>query len=394
MHYIYLGIVFLTIVVLLACKRTLYQAILVGLLETVLLFQIPFLVACKQVISVFTNWSSFQILVSLYCITFLQRMLEKRKQIQKAQQDLNNLFHNNRINASIAPLFIGLLPSAAAMILCADIVSDATKGYLSKKEQAFFTSWFLHIPESTLPTYASVLLMSNLSAVALHTFMLGMILPVIALACIGYFTALLKIPKSQKVSRTTSMKTDLFHLFQHVWSFLFIVILILCFHLSVVTSILIVIVACIIVYQFTFQELLPLFQSSFEKNMLFNTFLVLVFKEYIGYTGVLEMLPATLSTLPIPSYLIFVILFFIGGIIALGTPIAFSTLHAGMPLMVLLMCITHAASQLSPTNICLVVASEYYGITLSDLIKVTLPKALLFCIFAIFYYNILLILHL
>lgn len=157
MHYIYLAFVFLTIVVLLACKRPLYKAILVGLLETVLLFQIPFVVACKQMISIFTNWSSFQILVSLYCITFLQRMLEKRKQIQKAQQDLNNLFHNNRINASIAPLFIGLLPSAAAMILCADIVSDSTKGYLNKKEQAFVTSWFRHIPESTLPTYASVL---------------------------------------------------------------------------------------------------------------------------------------------------------------------------------------------------------------------------------------------
>ena len=179
-----------------------------------------------------------------------------------------------------------------------------------------------------------------------------------------------------------------------------IIVFILVFKLSVVSAVLIVIVLCIFIYHFHIDELLPMVKSSFEKKMILNTFLVLVLKELIAYTGVLEVLPEMLLTLPIPSYLVFVILFFVGGIIsgssgiiALGTPIAFATIPGGMPLMVLLMCICHGASQLSPTHICLVVAADYFHVSLGDLIRKTLPKTLLFCFIAIIYYNILILIY-
>lgn len=41
--------------------------------------------------------------------------------------------------------------------------------------------------------------------------------------------------------------------------------------------------------------------------------------------------------------------------------------------MVYLMCVAHAASQISPTHVCLVVASDYFHVTLGDLVKKTLP---------------------
>ena len=111
----------------------------------------------------------------------------------------------------------------------------------------------------------------------------------------------------------------------------------------------------------------------------------------------LEQLPQTLSGLPIPPYLIFTLLFFLGGIIsgasgiiALGTPLAFAALpDGGMPLMVLLMCACHAASQISPTHVCLVVASDYYKVTLGELVRQTLPRALLFCVLMVGYYWVL-----
>lgn len=387
---VYLGIVFLIIVLLLMFRRPLYQSIIGGLIMMVILYKIPFNDIFIQITHVFTNWSSLQILISLYLITFLQKMLEKRQQIKLAQQDLNGLFHNRRINAGGAPLFIGLLPSAAAMILCGDIVKDATDGYLKPKDQAFVASWFRHIPESTLPTYAAVLLMANISGVPLSEFMIGMIIPVFALALIGYFSILVKIPSSTNTPKSQNRMKDFIHLFQHLWSLLMILVLILLFHLSIVSAVLIVIALCCMIYRFKINELLPLITKAFEKKMIVNTFLVLVFKEFIAYTGVLNVLPDLLLSLPIPPYLVFVILFFIGGIIsgssgiiALGTPIAFATIQGGMPLMVLLMCICHGASQLSPTHICLVVVADYFKVSLGDLIRKTIPKTLLFCLIAI-----------
>ncbi len=138
--------------------------------------------------------------------------------------------------------------------------------------------------------------------------------------------------------------------------------------------------------------------SAFEKKMLGNMFLVLVLKEFIAYTGVLALLPEAMSSLPLPAYLIFAILFFVAtiisgstGAIAMGTPLAFAAIPGGAPFMVYLMCITHAASQLSPTHICLVVASDYFHVSLGDLIRKTLPLSLIFCVIMTIYYQILLL---
>ena len=60
--------------------------------------------------------------------------------------------------------------------------------------------------------------------------------------------------------------------------------------------------------------------------------------------------------------------------------------------MVLLMCMSHGASQISPIHVCLVVASEHFRIPLTSLIRKTIPYTLIFCLFALIYYNILMLL--
>lgn len=395
----FLGIVFGIIIAFLAMRRPLYQAILGGLLGMVILFRIPVKQFFLCVSYVFTNWNSFAILLSLYLITYLQRMLEARRQIKLAQEDLNGIFHNRRINAGVAPVFIGLLPAAAAMILCGDIVKESTEGYLKPRDQAYVTNWFRHIPESTLPTYTGVLLMSNLSGVPLAPFTLAMIVPMIVLAAIGYFPCLHRLPKDPGTPYSENRLRDVVRLFSHLWSLLAIMVLILVGKLTVVPSVLIVIVISAFVYRFKPSELLPMFKSAVEKKMLSNTFLVLVLKEVITYTGVLALIPELLSDLPIPTYLIFVLLFFCGGvissssgIIAMGTPLAFAAMpDGGVALMVLLMCVVHGANLVAPTHVCMVVASDYFGVTLGSLIRRTIPSSLIFVALMIGYYNLLLL---
>lgn len=255
MPLIYLGAVFLAIIVLLAFRRPLYQAILGGLLVTAVLYRIPAAAIIVQTSHVFTDWDLFSVLLSLYLITFLQRMLEARGQIKLAQRDLDGLFHNRRVNAAGAALFIGLLPSAAAMLLCGDIVKSATDGYLKPREQAFVTSWFRHIPESSLPTYAGVLLMSTLSAVPLGSFMLGMIVPVLVLFALGYFPALARLPKDTGTPPSQNRLRDLRGLFLHLWTLLLIIFLILALGLSVVPAVAFSIAAGIVVYRFRAREI-------------------------------------------------------------------------------------------------------------------------------------------
>lgn len=395
MEITFLGVVFAVIIVLLAIGRPLYQAIAGGMVVTAVLFHIPVTIIGTKIVSVITNWSSLSVLLSLYLITFLQKILESRSQIRLAQQDLNGIFHNRRINTAGAAFFIGLLPSAASMILCADIVKDATEGYLDPKEQAFTASWFRHIPESVLPTYTAVLLMSNLSGVEISEFIVYMIVPVIALAGLGYAVYLHRIPNDTGTPASTNRAVDFAHLIQHLWSLLLILILILVFHFQVVTSVLVSIALCIIIYRVTLDEIRKFIFAAFEKKMLGNTFLVLCLKELIAHTGVLLLLPDAMAKLPLPTYLIFGLLFFTAtvisgstGAIAMGTPLAFAAIPGGAPLMAYLMCMAHAASQISPTHVCLVVAADYFHVTLGDIVKKTLPVSIAFCVLMTLYYNV------
>lgn len=399
MEFLKLAIVFGVIVLLLVCKRPLWQAILGGLAATALFFGILPPDMLKLTGKVVTGWSSLSVLLSLYLITFLQRILESRSQIRLAQEDLNRLFHNRRINIIGACLFIGLLPSATSMLLCAELVKNATDGYLEPKEQAFVSSWFRHIPECTLPTYTSVLLMLSLSGVETARFMAGMIVPVVILGALGYFVYLRKVPTAVDTPKSENRLKDFGRLIGHLWSLILILVLILVFHLQVVLAVLITIVLSIFVYRIRPAELKTFVFSAFEKKMLGNTFLVLVLKEFLAFTGVLTRLPDALSALPLPMYLIFGLLFFLATLIngstaaiAMGTPLAFAAIPGGAPLMIYLMCMTHAANQLSPTHICLVVATDYYHVTLGDLVHKTLPLTVTFCVLITLYYNLLLLL--
>ena len=399
MELLYLLMIFATVVIALLFHRPLYQAVLCALFVCCVLFGISPDKASELTIKVLTQWSSLSVLVSLYLIVLLQHILEKRDQITLAQKDLDSLFHNRRINASIAPIFIGLLPHAGAMILCSDIVKESTDPYLKPEEQAFVTSWFRHIPESTLPTYTGVILMSTLSGIPLNRFVPAMIVPVIVLFLIGYLPFLRRLPKSSGSSDQKDRMSCLINLVKHLWTLILVLVLILVFKLSVVSSLLIVIVLSFFIYRFSLSEIVDIIKGSFVIKLLLNSFMVLVLKEFISYTEVLTLLPSFLSKLPIPAYMVFALLFFFGGIIsgttaiiALGTPIAFAALEGSVPLMVLLMCMSHGASQISPIHVCLVVASEHFRIPLTSLIRKTIPYTLLFCLFALIYYNILMLL--
>lgn len=222
-----------------------------------------------------------------------------------------------------------------------------------------------------------------------------MLIPVVFLMAIGYFAGLNKIPKDPGTPESTNKFADFINLFKHLWSLMLIVLLIFIFKMDVCWSVLIAIIGCIFIYKIKWSEMKPFFKSAFERRLILITYSVLVLKEFIAHTGALEVLPKMIQKLPLPAYLIFAILFFIitaisgsTSAIAIGAPLAFAALPVSTPLVVYLMCITHAASQMGLTHTCVMVAAEYYGITFGELIRKTMPYSLLFCILATIYYNL------
>lgn len=135
--------VFCVIIGVMWMKKPMWLAVIAASVATILLYGLSPDGAIHGIIKGATARATIETLVVFYSITFLQRMMEKRKNLSNAQVAMNGLFNNNRVNASIVPFLLGMLPAASTVLICGPIVRESVKDSdLSVSEQACITSYF------------------------------------------------------------------------------------------------------------------------------------------------------------------------------------------------------------------------------------------------------------
>ena len=143
-----------------------------------------------------------------------------------------------------------------------------------------------------------------------------------------------------------------------------------------------------------------MFYTAIEKKLIFTTLVVMIFKEFLTYTGVIERLPGYFQVLPVHPAIIFGLIFFFGtlvagtqSIIALALPLAYATMPTGgLALLVFLMSMTYMSMQVSPTHICIAVIVDHYKTSFTSLVSKTMPVLISFVILSSIYSYVLYIL--
>lgn len=381
-------IIFAVIVLGLKFLNKLPLAIGAGVLATILIYRINPLGALKISGLAVIDRMTINTVLAFYCITFLQRMLEKRADLARAQGGLNGMFNNRRINATLAPAFIGALPSAGAVTICGAIVKDATDEYLSAEEQAFVASYYRHIPESFLPTYQSIIIGVELSKQKLSGFLIAMIPMVVVLFLLGYIFYLRKVPTETGTPPFENKMHALGEVLRGLWTIFLTIAVIMIFNLPAYAAVAIAIGVNLLVSKFTWAEIKPMFRSALEIRLILSTVVIMIFKDILASTGAIVRMPELLSKLPIPAFFVFILIFFFGSIISgqqainvIAIPLAFTTIAGGgIPLLILLMCTGYAAMHISPTHVCLAIVTEYFGVDMGKLVNKTLPVILAFLV--------------
>lgn len=391
--------VFCVMILVLWRKKPLSWAVAAAALAVWLLFWMPARTFAAALVRGAVRWDTIQLLLVLYLITFLQRMLEKRGCLTSAKDALDGLFNSRRVDASAAPALLGMLPAVGTVLICGDIVRQSTDGFLKTEEQACVTSYYRHVSELFFPTYTSILIAVDLSAgkVSVGGFTLAMLPMLAVLMAIGWLFYLHRIPKDAGffAGRPKAFYWKL--LLRSLWTIIFTVILIVAFGVPVHIAVLACIVCNLFVGRFGWKELRPFFASAFEARLMISTLLIMMFKEVLAAAGVISALPAFFSSLPVPPFLVFALIFFFGSVAAgsqaiivlcMGMAMA-AAAQGGLALFVLLMCMAYAAMQLSPVHVCLAVCAEDYRISLGTLIRKTVPLVGVFCLAAFGYYGLL-----
>ena len=371
--------VFCVMILVLWRKKRLSWAVAAAALAVWLLFWMPARTFAAALVRGAVRWDTIQLLLVLYLITFLQRMLEKRGCLTSAKDALDGLFNSRRVDASAAPALLGMLPAVGTVLICGDIVRQSTDGFLKTEEQACVTSYYRHVSELFFPTYTSILIAVDLSAgkVSVGGFTLAMLPMLAVLMAIGWLFYLRRIPKDAGffAGRPKAFYWKL--LLRSLWTIIFTVILIVAFGVPVHIAVLACIVCNLFVGRFGWKELRPFFASAFEARLMISTLLIMMFKEVLAAAGVISALPAFFSSLPVPPFLVFALIFFFGSVAAgsqaiivlcMGMAMA-AAAQGGLALFVLLMCMAYAAMQLSPVHVCLAVCAEDYRISLGPLIR-------------------------
>lgn len=347
-----------------------------------------------------TGTNTIRSILVLYFITFLQRMMEKRKQLSGCQQAMNGLFNNRRINASVVPFLLGCLPAASTVILCGPIVREAIGDELTTSEKAACTSFFRHISEAFLPTYNSIFIAISLTQgmVTASSFVIAMLPVVLILFASGWAVYLRKVPKDTGMVIDQSKGYYVKQLIASVWPIVVAIAIVLVFNkVPVWLAVLIVVVLNFFVSKFSFEEIKPFFKSAFEGKLMLNTLAVMTFSQLLGASGVVELLPKYFGMLPIPMWLVFALLFFVGPLmggsltmIAICVPMMVEIWPTSLlSVFILCMSMTYVIMQIAPTHICLTLCAEDYKITLGDLIPKVAPMVAVSTVFIFIYFFVL-----
>ena len=336
---------------------------------------------------------------SFILVTFLQRIMENRKLLERAEMALQRLSGDRRMVCVIAPVIIGFLPSAGAVNICGAIVDKATGRDLDVEEKTFVTSYYRHISESFSPTYNAILLALSITAVSTGQFVLFMAPMVVVLLVLGYVFYLRKLSKGYETGADENInkKEEFKQLLYCFWPLVLCIVLVIALNLSVIKVLPFIIVLSIIVYRLSPKEVLDFAKTSVEWRIIFNTIILMMFKNILTYTGAIGKLPDLFAGSAIPQFAAFGIIMFLGTIISgansmivLLIPLAFASIpHAGAGLLVYLMALSYAAMQISPTHICLAIITEYFRVSWGQLMKKTIPVIVVFVVILTGYYVLL-----
>ena len=372
-------IIFVVILALLNKRLPLYLAMIFGSLLMIVMFRLPLATAGQTALHTLTGWDVWSVNLAMYVISVLVYELDLRHRFEDAQRAMNGLMRDPRLNTSLACMFIGLMQGPATVTICGGMVDTMAGDHLKNDEKAAVATYLRHIPEAMVPTFTGVIVACSISGISISSFFVWMI-PMALLTLLAiYLVYLRRVPRA--VGETGRSKKECVRLLlRSLWSLLLAI--------AAVNA---------LVEKFSAQEVRDALVKGFDLKSLLGITMTYVFKDLLILGGVIDVLPTYFEHLPIPAFLVLVILYAFGTLVAGSSaaaaafiPLAYTMIpNGGAFLLALLMSVSFASSQLSPTHICTAIISDYFGVTFFATVKKLLPLFLLTVLIACGYYMLL-----
>ncbi|ABW66889.1 DUF401 family protein [Desulfosudis oleivorans] len=172
-----IAVIFAAIVLLIRKKISLASAFLAGALLVALFFMLPLRASATAVFNGLFHPKTISLCIIVALIIVFSSSMEQYGQLRRLLTSFQGLVRSPRLNLSIFPALIGLLPMPGGAVFSAPMVKEiGNRSGLSGATLSYINYWFRHIWEYWWPMYPGILLATVLADINLPLFM-GLMFP-------------------------------------------------------------------------------------------------------------------------------------------------------------------------------------------------------------------------
>jgi len=386
-------IVFVLVLISIRKKLSLGNSFLLGALAMGALFgQGPIAIANSIFRSLLDpKTASLAIIVEL--ILILSNSMEKAGQMQRLLSSFRGLVSSPRLNLTIFPALIGLLPMPGGAVFSAPMVKElGAKSKLTGGQLSFVNYWFRHIWEYWWPLYPGVLLTVVLADISLSVYVFFLAPLTVAAILLGQGP--IKIVAKSNPQGHQTRRPPILPFLKELTPVLVVIIpglsigllisrLFPAFPTGKETGLIVCLGAAILWIwrqnNFSGEQIRNVLLDKHLLNLFYMVAAIFIFKGILSDSQAVNAISNELISLKIPLLIIIALLPFVVGMIA-GITIAFvgstfpilipmihsmgETQHMIAYIMLAMVC-GFAGVLLSPLHLCLVLSNTYFQTKLS-----------------------------
>ena len=180
------AIVFLLVLIAIRKKLSLGNAFLLGALALGIFFGESLRNIAVSVAESLLDLKTVSLALIVSLILVLSNSMEKAGQMQRLLASFQGLVSNPRLNLTIFPALIGLLPMPGGAVFSAPMVKElGARSRLKNGQLSYINYWFRHIWEYWWPLYPGVLLTVVMADINLVVYVLSMVPLTLAAIALG-----------------------------------------------------------------------------------------------------------------------------------------------------------------------------------------------------------------
>jgi integral membrane protein (TIGR00529 family) len=354
-----------------------------------------------------TQLKTLNLLIIFTEILIVENIMRKNKMIEKMVLSLRGLIGNSRISIMVLPALIGLMPSPGGARFSCPMVDELVTDEMKNEDKAFVNYWYRHIWRDGFILYPAVIIAAELLEVTVMSLFLHILVFTIIHMLIGYILIRkgIKVKEESYSEDKKVMRSTFINNFLPVGIIILSYMLLLMFfgdslrNNGISTIVLLniavvpVIVFLFIKVKYSFKKVLKTFKEAFQVKFLIIIMGVMVFKEFLVDSGLIDIWISYITENNIPKEILYILLPFLAGFTS-GLAINYATL--AMPILMPLglgnslwlasasMMAGFSGVMLTPLHLCNIMSCDYFKTDFHKVLKKVGIAEFVMLIFIIF----------